>query len=345
MKKIMALILCLCLSALPLLGLAEEEKVVNILSWEGYVDEDTLNAFTEETGIKVVWSPMESIDEMLLKISQSGGEGYDLILTSDYSLDILRQEGLIQKLDKSKFTNYGNLNPTYMSQFYDPENEYVIPYVSGCTLIVYDPEKVPFEITGYEDLWNEALQDSIGTLDLDRVIIGVTLKSMGYSMNETDPEILAQAKEKLMPLYKNIRAFGDTESYAALVSGEASVGFIYASFASLLQTDAPQFQVVYPKEGIGFGIDGFVLTAASKHVDSAHAFLDYIMNPEVAAHNAEYQGYTNVNKAAEEYLSDAYWSNPAVCIPDDVMKGSEIVQDVGEAQSIYTDIYTAFKLQ
>lgn len=345
MKKLTALILCLCLMSMPFLGQAEAEKTLNILSWTGYVDDETIAAFEDETGIKVTWSPMDSIDDMLLKITQSGGEGYDLILSSDYSLDILRQAGLLQKLDISKLSNYGNLNPIYMSQFFDPDNEYVIPYVSGCTLIVYDPERVPFEITGYEDLWNEALEDSIGMLDLDRVIIGITLKTMGESLNTTDPDILNQAKEKLMPLYKNVRAFGDQEAYAALVSGEASVGFIYASFASLLQTDAPQYQVVYPKEGLGFGIDGFVLTAASKNVDSAHAFLDYIMQPAVAAHNAEYQGYTNVNKAAEDYLSAQYWANPAVNIPEENMEGAEIVQTIGDAQTLYTDIYTAFKLQ
>ena len=84
-----------------------------------------------------------------------------LILTSDYSLDILRQAGLLQELDKSLLPNYENLNPLYLNQYFDPDNQYVIPYVAGCPLIVYDPERVPFEITGYEDLWNESLTDSV----------------------------------------------------------------------------------------------------------------------------------------------------------------------------------------
>lgn len=345
MKKLMASLLCLCLLALPLLGLAEGEKTLNILSWSGYVDDDTIAAFEEEYGVKVVWSPMDSIDDMLLKVTQSGGEGYDLILSSDYSLDILRQANLLQKLDMSKLSNVGNLNPLYRGQFFDPDNEYVIPYVAGCTLIVYDPERVPFQLTGYADLWDERLKDSIASLDLSRVMVGITLKTLGYGLNETDPAILEQAKKKLMTLYPNIRAFGDTEAYTALQTGEASVGFIYASYASLLINEGLSYEVVYPKEGLGFGIDGFVLTAASQNADSAHAFLDYLMRPEVAAHNAEYQGYTCVNKAAEDYLSAQYWANPAVCIPDEALKGAEIVQNIGDAESLYTDIYTAFKLQ
>ena len=190
MKKLVALMLC-ALLALPSLALAEEEKVLNILSWEGYVDSDTLAAFEEETGIDVVWSPMDSIDSMLLKVSEGGGADYDLIISSDYSLDILRKQGLIQKLDMSKLSNYGNLDPAFLSQTYDPDNEYVIPYMAGCPLIIYDPERVPFEITGYEDLWNPELADSVAVLENARVLCGITLKTMDKSMNETDPDVLA----------------------------------------------------------------------------------------------------------------------------------------------------------
>ena len=112
MKKLLALVICLLL-AVPALSLAEEQKVLNVLSWEGYVDAETLSAFEQETGVKVIWSPMDSIDSMLLKISEGGGADYDLIISSDYSLDILRKQGLIQKLDKSKLPNYQNLDPAF----------------------------------------------------------------------------------------------------------------------------------------------------------------------------------------------------------------------------------------
>ena len=343
MKKMFALLLALLLM-IPAFSLAEEQ-VLNILSWEGYVDADTLAAFEEETGIKVIWSPMDSIDSMLLKVTQGGGSDYDLILSSDYSLDILRQQELLQKLDLTKFTNYANLNPSFLNQKYDPTNEYVIPYVAGAPVILYDPSRVSFEITGYDDLWNAELADSVAVLENARVLCGMVLKSMGESMNETDPEILARMKDKMMPLYQNIVTFGDLESYTALSTGEASVGYVFTSFAHLLLQENPDLKVVHPKEGIGFGIDGFVIPAGAKNADNAHVFLDYLMRPEIAAHNAEYQGYMCVNQAATPYLSEAFNASAAMNIPADLLATAEFIEAVGADETTFQEIYTSFKNQ
>lgn len=349
MKKLIALLMCLLL-ALPAFSLAEEEKVLNILSWVGYIDDDTLAAFEEETGVRVVWSPMDSIDSMLLKVSEGGGSDYDLILTSDYSLDILRKQGLIQKLDKAKLSNYTNLDEQFLNQKFDPDSEYVVPYVAGCPLIVYDPEKVPFEITGYEDLWNEALSDSVAMIDNARIVGGITLKTMGKSFNETDPAVLAEMKEKLMPLYRNIRTFGDMESYTAVVSGEAPVGFMFTPFVCMAQNDREAaglqpLTVVYPKEGLGYGIDGFVIPEGAAHPGNAHLMLDYLMRPEVAAHNAEYQMYMCVNKAAAGYLSAQFLENPVVNVPGELLDSAEFIEEIGATETIFQEIYTAFKNQ
>lgn len=344
MKKLFALLLALCLASLPVLGLGEEEKVVNVFSWAGYIDEATLAAFEAETGIKVIWSPMESMEDMLNKMDQ-GATGYDLIISSDYTLDILRQAGLIQKLDKSLLPNYENLDPVFLNQYYDPDNEYVIPHIAGCPLIIYDPSVVTTPITSYADLWNPELADSVATLDNDRVMIGITLKALGYSMNETDPQILNAAKEKMMSLYSNIRCFGDNESYTALETGEASVGFMFTPFVYMVKASHPDYEVVYPTEGLGYGIDGYVIPANAQNVENAHALLNYMMQPEVAAHNAEYNYYMCVNAAAHDYLSEQFVNDPVMNVPAELLKDAEFILNIGDAATLYTEIYTAFKLQ
>lgn len=344
MKKILAVLVCLLLT-LPALAMAQEDNIVNILSWEDYVDADTLAAFEQETGIKVVYSPMDTIDSMLLKMSQNGGSEYDLILSSDFSLSILRKENLLQKLDMAKLANYSNLDPKFLSQYYDPDNEYVIPYTAGTPLIVYDPAQVPFEIKGYQDLWDERLTDSIVTLDNPRVMIGIVLKTMGQSFNVVDPEILNQAKEKMMSLYPNVRVFADDSTYVPLVNGEVSVGFMYTPYVYLALQERPELKVVYPEEGMGFGVDGFVIPVNAPHADNAHKLLDYLMRADVAAHCAEYQMYMCCNQAAMELVSEEYRNSPVIYIPDEVLGETEYIMDVGENERLFSDIYTAFKLQ
>ena len=344
MKKLVALLLCL-LMAVPSLSLAGEAKVLNLLTWETYIDDGVIAAFEEETGVKVVYSPMETNDDMLLKLSQSGGAGYDLVLGSDYALSILRKEGLIQKLDKARLQNFDNLGASFIGQYYDPDSEYVVPYMAGTPLIVYDPARVDFEITGYEDLWNPALEDSVVIMDDARNVIGITLKTLGKSFNETDPAVLEAAKEKLMPLLPNIRAFDYNAPDVALINGEAAVGYVFTSQACVVVAQCPGMKVVYPKEGLGFGIDGLAIPSQAENLDNAHLFLDYLMRPEVAAHNAEWQMYVCVNEAATPFLSEAYLHNPVVYIPPELLAGAEFIMDIGEAETAMQEIFTAFKLQ
>lgn len=344
MKKLVSLLLVLLL-ALPALSLAEEAKELNLLNWETYIDDSVIAAFEQETGIKVNYAPMESNEDTLAKLSMSGGADYDLVLGSDYILSILRKEDLIQPLQMEKLPNFGNLDEAFLNQYYDPDNAYVIPYMAGCPLIVYDPAKVSLDITGYADLWDESLKDSVVIVDEPRVVTGITLKTMGKSFNETDPAVLEELKEKIMPLFQNIRAFDNNTPYTTLISGDASVGFMFTSQVNEVISARPDMKVVYPKEGLGFGIDGLVIPAKAKNVDNAHLFLDYLMRPEVAAHNAMQQGYMCVNKAAEPFLSDEFKANSVVYVPTELLAGAEFVEDVGELETTYLEIYNALKMQ
>ncbi|MCL1855075.1 MAG: spermidine/putrescine ABC transporter substrate-binding protein [Clostridia bacterium] len=343
MKKTAALILCL-LMALPALSLAEETHL-NLFTWETYIDDDIIAAFEEETGISVIYSPAQTNDEMLLKMSESGGKGFDLILASDYILDIMRKSDLLQKLDKSRLANFANLGERFIGQYYDPDDEYAVPYLAGTPLIVYDPAKVEIDITGYGDLWDPSLEDSVVVFDDARLVVGFTLKTLGRSLNEDDPAILEQAREKLMPLLPNIRAFDYDTPYLLMINGETTVGFMFTPQVYIAVTDRPDLKVVYPKEGLGFGIDGLVLSAQAENVNNAHLFLDYLMRPDVAAHNAMEQFSLNVNEAAEAMLDEDFRNSPVIYIPSDLLADAEFIKDIGDTETIMQEIYTAFKLQ
>lgn len=346
MKKLLALVLSVLLvvSVCGACASAEEEKVLNVFTWALYFDYDTLLApFTEETGIKVNYDYFDSNEEMLMKLEAVDAGTYDVVLASDYILDIARKEGLLLELDKEKLPNWQNLNPAFLGQFYDPDDAYCMPYVAGTPLIIYDPEYVDFPITGYESLWDERLEDSVVMMDDARNVIGITLKTMGESFNTTDPEILAKAEEKLMQLKKNIRALDYNAPYATMISGEAIVGYMFNQQVLYTLQERPELEIVYPKEGLGFGIDCCVIPKNAPHPDNAHTFLNFLMRPENGAAIAEAQLMLSCNQAAEPYLSEEFKQNPVLNVPSELLENAEFIQDVGDAQTLYMDIWTRFK--
>ena len=346
MKKLLSVLLALSmLAALPLLSSAEEEKVLNIFSWDGYVDyASVIQPFEQQTGIKVNYAPFSTNDEMFKKLQENGASEYDLVIASDYILNTARLEGLMLPLDKEQLPNFANLDERFISQYFDPDNEYVVPYMSGIPLIVYNPDMVQIEIDGFEDLWDPSLADSIGLIDDARVSIGMVLLSMGQSMNTTDDAVLAQAKEKLFALRENIHVLEYENLHNSLISGDISVAYTFTPYVALALDANPNLQVVWPKEGLGFGIDGAFIPANAPHPDNAHTFLNYLLDGQVAAVTAEWQYYCTPNAAAQEFLPNAYKNNPVFNGIYDRIGDAEYVMNLGADESKFQDIWTEFKL-
>ena len=228
-----------------------------------------------------------------------------------------------------------------MSQFYDPQNEYTVPYGAGIPLIVYDPGLTDVKITGYEDLWNPALENNVALTANYRVIDGITLKTMGESFNTEDLDVIRAAGDKLLTLAPNIRVINDNNTQDYLISGEVAAAFLYTSQVSTALQARPDLEVVYPKEGLGFGIMAGFVPAKAPNADAAYAFLDYINQPENAAKCFEYIGYYCTNKAAEEYISDDM--KKLIVLPEDAAEG-EIVQNISqEAEDLHAEIWNQFK--
>lgn len=340
-KKIVSMILCAALAGSMLAGCGEKKEEDNkelvLYTWEGLFPQKVLTDFEDETGIRIISSNFDSNETMFEKVQQSDGKDYDLVIGDDYIIEQIVNNGLAKELDKEKLKNYDNINPLYQSQFYDPENKYTIPHGAGIPLIVYDPEQVDFEIQGYEDLWNPALEDKIATIASYRAVEGMVLLTMGKSMNEQDPAVIKEAGEKLKELAPNIRMIQDTNTQNALLNGEASVGILYTSQVIAALAENPDLKVVYPKEGLGFGIMNFFIPKNAPDTEEAYAFLDYILEPEVAAKCFDFVGYYCTNKAADELV------NPDLVVPDSVTKG-EIIQNVStEAEEAYNQNWTEFK--
>lgn len=339
-KKAAAVMLCAALTAAMVTGVsvsAKDKDELVLYTWDGMVPQEVLDDFEKETGTKVVYSNFDTDETMLEKLSQAKGGDYDVVIADDYIIESAVKEGLVQKLDKNAITNWGNINPLFQGQFYDPDDEYTVPYGAGIPLIVYDPDQVDIDIKGYKDLWDPSLEDSVAIIGAYRVICGITQLSMGESMNEDDVDVISRTGEKLQELAPNIRLIQDDNTQNALLNGEASVAFLYTSQVTQALKDNPDLKVVYPEEGLGFGILGTFIPSEAPNAEAANEFINYLLQPEVTAKCINSVGYYNTNKAADDLVDEN------LVVPDDVTKGESIENVSQEAEQEYNKIWTEFK--
>ncbi|MDO5135291.1 MAG: spermidine/putrescine ABC transporter substrate-binding protein [Eubacteriales bacterium] len=336
-RRVLAGLLCAAAAATFAVPVYADDNEMVLYTWEGMFPQEVLDGFQEETGIKLIYSNFDTDETMLEKVSMAEGGDYDVVIADDYILEKVIQEGLAEKLDKDTLTNFENINPLYQGQFYDPDDEYTVPYGAGIPLIVYDPELVDMEMDGYEDLWDPSLEDSVALTANYRVINGITGLTLGKSMNDEDVDSIKETGEKLLELAPNVRLIQDDNTQDALLNGEASAAFLYTSQVTTVLGENPDLKVVYPKEGLGFGIMGMFIPSQAPNKEAAYQFVNYILEPEVAAKCFDFIGYYCTNKAADDLV------NPDLVVPDSVTKG-EIIQNVSaEADEQYNKNWTEFK--
>ena len=258
-KKIFAAVLCAASVAASVTPAYADDSELVLYTWQGMFPQEVLDDFESETGIKITYSNFDTDETMLEKVSMAKGGDYDVVIADDYILEKVVQEGLAEKLDKDKLSNFENINSLYQGQFYDPTDEYTVPYGAGIPLIVYDPDEVDIDIEGYNDLWDPSLEDSIALTANYRVINGITNLALGKSMNEEDVDSIKETGKKLLELAPNVRMIQDDNTQDALLNGEASVAFLYTSQVTSVLAENPDLKVVYPKEGLGFGIMGMFI--------------------------------------------------------------------------------------
>lgn len=321
-----------------------DNKELNIFVWTEYVPDSVIEAFTEETGIKVNVTTFSSNEDMLAKVKAESEGTYDLLQPSDYMVKQMADQGLLEEIDKEKLTNLSNIGEAYLNPSYDPDNTYSIPYQGGVGGIAVNTDKVDIEITSYADLFDESLKDSIVVLDDFRAVIGMTERSMGLSMNESDPETLSEVEEKLLTLKDNIKIYDSDSPKSALISGDCTVGFCWSAEIALAMEENPAIEVVYPEEGPYVFMDNWVIPKGAKHYDEALEFINYMLEAETAEAVSEEFPYLNPNTVAVEAMGSEYSDNEAKNPPEDVIASGEYVDNLDtDTLSIYDAMWTKLK--
>ena len=335
-----------CIAAALLFSSSAYATTINFYNWSEYIPPGLLSRFTEETGIKVVYSTYESNESMYAKLKTYDKNGYDLVVPSTYFISKMKKEGMLQEIDHNKLTNFDNLEPSLLNKEYDLGNRYSIPYIWGATGIGVNTANIELSsVTSWKDLWDPKWEGQLLLTDDAREIFHMALKIQGHSANTQDKEELAQAYELLKKLMPNVLVFNSDTPANPYIAGEVEFGMIWNGSTYMAQQEDSDITMVYPKEGAVFWMDSLAIPKNAKNVDAVHKLIDFLLRPEVAAEVALEIGYPTPNKAAKKLLPKEFTENKIVFPDAETIANGEFHSDVGEANIIYERYYEKLKAQ
>lgn len=317
-------------------------------SWVEYIDPEIKDQFEAECGVKVIETNFDS-NETLLATLQAGGTGYDVIVPSDYMVQIMVEEGMLMEMDFDIVTNASNFDPLNSNQYFDPEQKYTAPYFWGTSGFAVDTNVV----TEYEDSWSMMFDPEspycgqISMLDDQRETLGAALMYLGYPINDVDPAHLEEAKNLLIDQSKCVKAYDSQTNDDLIISGETVLAHIWTGDAILAgwPEAGGREGIVYviPQEGCTIWQDNLAVPVGAPSPYTAMVFINYLNDPEIAAQNAEWVGYGSPNAAAKELIDPEIMADEGIYPPEDVAARLQWIEDVGDALELYDRVWTEFK--
>lgn len=342
-KKRIACLLCVVITLLTFTGCASSDEkaavTLNVFNWGDYIEEEVLASFTETTGIQVNYTTYATNEDMYTKI-KNGGSEYDVLFPSDYMIEKMIKEDMLETLDLNNIPNMEHIDGRFRNLPYDPNETYSVPYMWGTLGILYNTTMVEEEIDSWDILWDEKYSKSIFMYDSLRDSIGIALKRLGYSLNTLNANDLKAAKDILIEQKPIVRAYvGDSVKHS-MIGREAAMALVYSGDAIFCMEENDELDYVVPVEGSNVWYDAMVIPKDSKHKKEAEMFINYLCEPEIALLNTEYIGYSTVNASAFKMLPEETQNDPVYWTPDDVFYKCETFLDLGDFLAEYNKAWT-----
>lgn len=282
-----------------------EGQTLHVYNWGEYTGENILANFEEQTGATVIMELFDSNEQMYIKVAN--GEAYDILVPSDYMIQRLIQEDLLQKLDPDKLTCMDLLAKDVKGLPYDPKNEYSVPYFWGTVGIVYDKTKVDendLKEQGFNIFLNEKYTGDIYLYDSERDSFMMALKALGYSMNTENEQEIQEAYDWLVQCVQTMEPEIVTDEIIDnMAQGRKAMGLIYSGDAAYVMSENENMGFYMPESGTNIWSDAMVIPKNAKNPDLAHAFINYVSDYEGAYDNSSYVGYTSANEEVMSVLS------------------------------------------
>ena len=306
---------------------------VNVLNWSSYIPDSVVHNFEDKYHIKVNYGTYSSNEELLAKITSSKKGTYDVIFPSDYMIELMKNKGLLQKIDINRLTNFKNVNNLFLNQNYDLFNEYSLPFLSTIVVIAVNRDHVKDSIVSYNDLLREDYKNNIVIIDDQRIVIGMALLALGYDMNSVDNMALFRAEEWLLRLKKNIKAYDSDSPKTFFITDEADIGIMWNAEAEIAKIENSSIEIIDPREGHAISTDNYAIVDGARNIDNAYLFIDYLLSFEVGDEiTREYP-----------YISPSIVKQNSIIQPKDIFKNGFYVKNIGSHIYKYDKLWADIK--
>ncbi|MCX7783385.1 MAG: spermidine/putrescine ABC transporter substrate-binding protein [Meiothermus sp.] len=329
--------------ALLVAGCGQQKKELRLLNWSDYMPREVLNEFEQREGIKVVEDTYDSPEAMLSKLQAGGDSEYDVLITSDYTIGSLVRAGSLLELDKAKIPNLSNLDPQFTDPAFDPGAKHSVVYQWGTTGLAYREDLVSGPVESWAVLFDPAQQ--VGRfllLDEMREQVGAALKFKGESVNTTDPAKLAEVQALLLETKRRSQGFaGGTSIRDRLIAGDIAVGPAYSGDILAAQPENPKLKYVIPSEGATLWTDNLVVLQKSPNHEVAYKFINFLLEPEIAAQISNSIGYATPVAAAMDQIEEK--DNPLIYPTEEKRARLELLADLGDQADAYNKVWSEVK--
>ncbi len=339
-RKLILIAAVLCIVLIALTGCSKDQtQTLSILNYDIYMDKSLLNEFELKHGIKIKYDTYSTPEEMYIK-AKAGASNYDLIISSEYMIERMINEGMINKLNFDNIPNYKYIDETFKNQPYDPNNEYAVPYFWGTLGILYNKNTVDASSDSWAMLWNENHSQRIIMMDSQRDSFGAALKLLGYSMNTVDEKELDEAKALLIEQRPLIMTYITDGAPDIMVNEEADMALVWSGEAVSAMAENENLDFVIPKEGSNIWIDAMFIPTTTKNQELAEKFIDFLCTTEATLRNIDEVWYSTVHTEAINEVDEELLNNPAFNIPEEDIEKMEMFRDPKEFIDLYTERWT-----
>ena len=317
MKRTLLAALALAFAAAPATAFAEGELF--IYNWTDYTAPELIEKFEQETGINVTLDTYDSNETLLAKL-KSGGGGYDIVVPTHHFVPILVKEGLIRAINAKDLEGYENIDSRWQGPEWDPENAYTIPWQWGTTAFTVDTAVYGGEVDSYEVLFNPPaeLQGQIGMFKAPDEVISMALIYQGHDLCSEDPEVMGEALAVLEGQKPHVKVYNSDGILERLVSGDTAIHSNWNGYSMRARKEKPSLKYVYPREGVLTWFDSIAVPAEAKNFDNALKFVAFMMQPENAAVQSNFAGYSNGIAGSAEFMNEDLKTAPEIVMPEGV---------------------------